>query len=97
MTRSLKQNDYYHGVVIPMVRSGLYDVGYELRPTGVHEFLKYLFLDDEIIDEITWTYTTKEGSTKELTTKEFSEFISKIQQWAAEYLNIYIPDPNEIL
>jgi hypothetical protein len=97
MTRSLKQNDYYHGVVIPMVRSGLYDVGYELRPTGVHEFLKYLLLDDEIIDEITWTYTTKEGSTKELTTKEFSEFISKIQQWAAEYLNIYIPDPNEIL
>ena len=95
MTRTIKQNEYYHGVVIPLVRSGLYDLGYNLSPIEVHEFLKDRFLKKQILCEISWTYQSAEGSTKALTTKEFQSFISEIQQWSAEYLNVYVNDPNE--
>lgn len=97
MTRTLKQNEYYHGVVIPLVRSALYDIGYNVSKLETHETLKSRFLQKEILCESSWTYRTEEGSTKELTTKEFQTFISEIQQWAAEYLNTRIPDPNETL
>lgn len=97
MTRSLKQNDYYHKVVVPLVREGFYDIGYNVSKFETHNTLKSKFLKVEIIDETDWTYRTEEGSTRTLTTKEFQEFISRIQQWAAEYLNIYVPDPNEQL
>jgi hypothetical protein len=95
MTRTIKQNEYYHGVVIPLVTSGLLDVGYELSKSETHRFLKGKFLKVEIIDESTWSYKTAEGSTKELTTIEFKKFIDEIQRWSIVYLSTYIPDPRE--
>ena len=86
---------YYFKVVIPSVQLGLYDTGNDLTKEETHDFLKDRFLQVEFLDEQTWTYRTEMGSTKELPTKEFRKFIDRIQQWAAEYLNIYIRDPNE--
>ena len=34
-------------------------------------------------------------STAELTTTQMMDYVSEIQQFAAEYLNVIIPDPNE--
>lgn len=85
--RSLDQNKYYWKVVVPMVKDGLVDVGYnEIRTKAdAHKKIKELFLVPRELPE----------STKELTTKEYNNLISEIQQWAAEYLSIVIPDPNQ--
>ena len=75
-----KLNKYYWGVLIPVVKEGLKDVGYNgLNNQDVHEFLVKRF----------------EVDYSELSNIEFIEYKENIQQWAAEFLNIYMPDPNE--
>ena len=95
--RSLNQNAYYHGVVVPLVMTGLKDVGYSDIKSNedAHEVLKYLFLKKKIGNVDTGEVIELLGSTAKLTTTEFMTFISDVQQWAAEFLNIQIPDPNE--
>lgn len=103
--RSNQQNAYYWGVMIPAIVEAMIDLGNDALQTGntehidaVHYFLKKKFLtngtevfgvDSDCIQLV--------GSTTLCTTTEFMEYIGKIQQWAAEFLNIYIPDPNEQL
>lgn len=97
--RTLNQNAYYHGIVVPLVKDGLIDIGYNEIKTNedAHEVIKYLFLKKTIPNEHTGEAIELLGSTKELSTTEFILFIQEIQQWAAEFLNIQIPDPNEQL
>ena len=92
--RSSPQNRYYWGAMLPIVKEGLKGVGIEMSKEQSHELLKYKFLkrefvtsDGDILQSI--------GSTTELSTKEFNEYIESIQIWSAEYLNVNIPDPNE--
>lgn len=92
--RSSPQNRYYWGAMLPIVKEGLKGVGIEMSKEQTHELLKYKFLkrefvtsDGDILQII--------GSTTELSTKEFNEYIESIQIWSAEYLNVNIPDPNE--
>lgn len=92
--RSLPQNAYYHGCIIPEFKRGLYELGYDFSSQDVHEFLKDRFLKKQIANEQTGEFLEVPGSTAGLSTIEFNEFISKCQQFAAEYLNIVIPDPN---
>lgn len=93
-TRSTQQNRYYWGGVIPVVAAGLRELGVRMTAEQTHDLLKYKFLkieyvtdDGEVIQSL--------GSTKHLDTAAFNHFIEQIQQWAAEYLGIAIPDPNE--
>lgn len=84
-----KAKRYYWGVV----------VGDIVTETGndkemVHEFLKRKFVDPLIAymgeEEIkVWT-------TKHLSTAEQEEFHEKCRLWAAEFLKITIPLPNEV-
>lgn len=92
--RSSPQNRYYWGAMLPIVKEGLKGVGIEMSKEQTHDMLKYRFLkrefvtsDGDILQII--------GSTTELSTKEFNEYIESIQIWSAEYLNVNIPDPNE--
>lgn len=93
--RSNEQNRYYHGCIVPIVRHALIDLGHDVGLSDTHEFLKANFLKKEIINETTGEIYILPMSTAELTTTGFMEFILKIQQWATEYLNINIPDPNQ--
>jgi hypothetical protein len=97
--RSLPQNDYYWGVVVPMCRQGLYDAGYDEVKTSLdsHEVLKHLFLKKEVVNKSTGEVLVLDGSSKELTIPEFNEYIENICKWAAEYLSIAIPSPNEAM
>ena len=97
-TRSLNQNAYYHGIVVPLVKDGLRTAGYNDVRTNedAHEVLKYLFLKKKIPNQHA-EFVELIGSTASLTTVEFMEYIAAIQQWATEYLNITIPDPNQQL
>jgi len=92
--RSTPQNRYYWGAVLPIIREALKDLGMQLSTEQVHDMMKFKFLlveyvtsDGDVIKSI--------GSSKHLTKEQFNEYIESIKQWASEYLNVYIPDPNE--
>jgi len=87
---------YYFKVVVNEVMMGLWEVGYECSPPQTHAYLKHEFLQVWTLDETNWCYLCEDGSTKELSNKEFIAYIERIQRWAALYLNVVIPDPNEV-
>lgn len=85
--RSLNQNDYYWGVVIPYL---LETIKYTDKDS-LHHYIKTEFLAD---------YTTPiptVKSTTDLTTVEMEEFLTRVRQWASVEYGIYIPLPNENL
>lgn len=93
--RSGQQNAYYHGVVVAMVMEALQALGHEVNAELTHEFLKGRFnakmlcnADGELIGEIGET-TTKMNKV------EFGEYLDKIKSWAAQYLSLNIPDPEQ--
>lgn len=96
-SRSNKQNAYYHGCLIPYVIDGLVAMGTSkglLSSENVHEMLKAKFLGEDIAND-NGEFIRINRSTTDLTTVEFLEYIDSIQIWASEFLNIYIPSPNE--
>lgn len=84
--RSNPQNAAYWGIAVEILADHL---GYSKEET--HDALRLKFLSR--IDEKTGLTVTR--STTSLNTKEFSEYYDKIQRWAMEFLNCYIPSPNE--
>lgn len=96
-TRSNKQNAYYFGCVIPYVIDGIAAIGTPrslLSAENVHEMLKAKFLGEDIANE-DGEFIRINRSTADLTTTEFMEYIADIQQFAAEFLHVTIPDPGE--
>lgn len=93
--RSLPQNSFYWGIVIPFVQDGLKHLGHDITKEETHEFLKSKFNYYEIVNENTGECVSIPKSTKRLSKIEFGEYIAKIQQFAAEFLNIVIPDANQ--
>lgn len=98
-SRSLQQNGYYFGCVIPFVQYGLNELGicrHELNAEIVHEMLKNKFLKEDLAHD-SWDgeFLTITGSTADLNKLEFADYIEEIRQWAATYLGINIPDPEK--
>lgn len=102
--RTLNQNAYYFGVHVPMIHARLDELGYrksdlldeaaasKLLKSDVHEFLKQTFNRVDVVNPETSEiigHTSK--STTKLSTQEFSQFLDVIVQWAAENLDIEIP------
>ena len=95
--RSLNQNRYYWGVVLKVLAL---EFGYSAEE--MHEISKQQFNQEH-----RWLKWQREGipqareysfggSTKELDTAEFSEYVDLIRGWAASEFQINIPDPNEV-
>jgi hypothetical protein len=95
--RSLPQNAYYWGIVVPLVKEGLQGAGYsDVKDNeDAHEIMKYLFLKKKMRSELNDDEIIIAGSTAELKTKEFNAYLEEIWQWSAEYLGVQIPQPNE--
>lgn len=95
--RSSDQNDYYWGVVVPLVYDGLKGAGFDAvrNKEDAHEIMKSLFL--KVVEEKNGIKIERVGSTTELTTIGFSEYLLHIFTWALDYLNITIPEPNQQL
>lgn len=91
--RSNAQNRYYWGVVVNLLKDALWERGYDYLPDEVHEAMKWKFLQrhEDGLELPTVRSTTR------LTTTEFNDYIENIQRWAAEYLHLSIPDPQEDL
>ena len=92
--RSDPQNRYYWGVVVEMIRAGLKDMGDIVDQDQTHDFLRHRFLKVTRVDadtgEVLYEYAQ---STTKLSTVEFSEYIEKCCQFAAEFLGVSIPLP----
>ena len=94
--RSNQQNAYYWGIVIVIIKSALKSTGNNLSENDVHDLLRLKFLKETIlIKEETGEVIERVKSTTELTTSQFMDYIAEIQQFAAEYFDVIIPDPNE--
>lgn len=85
--RSLKQNSYYWGVVIPMLCEYC---GY--TPEEMHEALKIKFLT--VYSDVKNIPPTIRSTTS-LSTVEFEELVSRVRMWASIELGVYVPNPNE--
>lgn len=97
-TRSNNQNNFYWGVCIPLIQSGLKDATGEFRSSeNIHyNILLPLFSPSvEIINTDTGQVLTERISSSEMTTIQFCSYIIEIQKWSAEFLGIDIPSPNE--
>lgn len=106
-TRTNPQNSYYFGVVVKLIRDRLIELGYtkgdlsggfaqNLTLEDVHEFLKANFNRMSVLvnKETGLHLGTYEGSTKDLPTEEFSDYIERISIWASTYLDLEIPEPD---
>lgn len=94
LKRSNAQNAYYFGVVIKELVKATGD-----DPDNIHQYLKTKFNPKNLKIVSTQTGEIDEavigGSTTQLTTIEFGEYIDAILRWAAQFLNLVIPEPNQ--
>jgi hypothetical protein len=95
--RSLPQNAYYHSCIVPMMKEGLRNAGWDDIKSAhdAHEWIKEEFLKIPMVNKLTGELKNIPGSTAKLTTKEFTELIDAVIKFAAEFLFIQIPYPNE--
>jgi hypothetical protein len=96
-TRSLDQNAYYWMMLSEYVQPGLYNAGWSDVKTkeDAHFFVGNLFLKVKMINEQTGDVMERIRSTTDLSKMEMNAYWEEIWQWAAEYLGITIPAPNE--
>lgn len=89
--RSLNQNSYYWGVVIKMIC----DSTGEMEPERVHDALKMKFWTIPVGDGRFGRALLTPGSTTDMSTVQFEEYVEKCRLFAAQELNITIPIPGE--
>jgi hypothetical protein len=94
-TRSQQANAYYWGAVIKAIATHNGST-----PDEIHDVLKMMFLSKEIAfakgnGEVVAEFVIG-GSTRELTSSEFYDYVERIRAWAMENLELTIapPDPN---
>ena len=95
--RSSPANRYYWGVVVELIYLALKDTGWEVNREGTHELLRVRFLSEDKPIGNDGEFVTRVKSTTELDSVEFGTYIERCKQFAAEYLNTVIPEPNEQL
>ncbi len=86
--RSLNFNSYYWAVIVSMLAN---HTGYD--KDEMHHNLKDMFASSPDPDR---PGMKRVESTADMDTERFSKYCEAIKRWAASYLNLYIPDPNEV-
>jgi len=92
--RSLLQNNYYHGVVVKEIQIRLRELGHDVDCDTVHEFLKCKFNSEKVVTPQAEVIEVPK-STTEMNKGEFVEYVERIRAWAADMLEIWIPDPGQ--
>lgn len=97
--RSNNENAFYWGVWIPILQRAILDTWGEIRDANdVHEIIKLNCNYEEKINEDTGSFIRVPKSSTELNTYEWEfEFKQKIRQFALEFFNVTLPEPNEQL
>lgn len=96
--RSHQQNRFYWGVIIPMFQGLIHEHWGEIRSSDeIHEILKSQCNYSEKINTTTGEITKVPQSTTELSTTGWLEYEQKIRQFAMDFFNATLPEPNEQL
>lgn len=96
--RSNPQNRYYRGVICELIGDALKDSGWEPKECSndaVHAMLKLRFLKEDRPIGKDGEFLTVVKSTTELDKEEFGAYIEHCIRFAAEYLNVVIPEPGQ--
>lgn len=95
--RSNPANRYYWGVVIHEITIRLRELGHQwITDEDVHDMMKLKFNYEQIVSEHGEVLELPK-STSTLTKSQFAEYVDKIRTWAADFLGVNIPDPNQDL
>jgi len=92
--KSNPQLGYYYACVLPLFLKGAIDAGWEI--TSIEEcdiWLKSMFANKDLINKDTGQIISVPALKREMTTVEMSTFTNQVRDYAAEFLNIIIPDP----
>ncbi|HBG40220.1 MAG TPA: hypothetical protein DDW85_02250 [Porphyromonadaceae bacterium] len=93
--RTLDQNGWLWGCVYPLLLDALIDAGWEFTSVEqVHEFFKSQMTIDKVINKHTGEIIEFPASTATMDTVTFSSYIENLREYAKEFLNIEIPDPD---
>lgn len=93
LKRSLAQNKYFHGVVIPYLNRMFSIEQYETEEQTKIK-LKEKFLPIEIFDFTTKKITKSHRDTSDLNTKEFTQFIESCRDFYQYEMGEEIPAPS---
>lgn len=99
--RSSEQNRYYWGVVVPYILEAFIELGNDLQSGNpehaqlIHDFLKRRCLPARQVCDANHELIELTPSTTDLSTAEMMEYIDRVCLFAAESLNVDIPQPNE--
>lgn len=97
--RSIPQNSYLHGILLPIVRDALKDAGWSHIKTieDAKDFIKVKFLCKEVVNEQTGEIMQIFRHTSELSKMEFSMLVEEVAVWLWEFFQIKLPMPGEQL
>lgn len=94
-TRSQQANAYYWGAVVKRIAAWNGNT-----PDEIHEALKLKFLSKELAfangnGEVVAEFVIG-GSTRQLDTAAFYDYVERIRAWAQEALELHIPPPDPL-
>ncbi len=94
--RSNDQNGWLWGCIYPLLLEGMIDAGWEFSNIEqLHEFFKAQMTADQVVNRETGEIIKFPSSTSAMSTVEFSTYCEKLREYAREYLNVEIPDPDK--
>lgn len=94
--RTLNQNDWLWGCVYPVLLDGLLDAGWEFTSVEqVHEFFKKQIAQEQVVNYDTGEIVEIPRSTATMDTQQFSAYIEKLREYARDFLNVEIPEPDK--
>lgn len=92
--KSNPQLAYLYGCVYVFVLKALNDAGWEFTSIDeVDEYCKSMFSSKEIVNRHTGEIMSVPGLKRDMTTVELSTYTNAIRDWCAEYLGVFIPEP----
>lgn len=95
-SKSNSQLGYLFAAIYPFVLKGLNDAGWEFTSLEeVDVYCKSLFADKELINRTTGEIIHVPELKRDMSTIEMMTYINSIRDWSLEYLNTYIPEPEE--
>lgn len=97
--RSLSQNAYLHGILIPCFREALNEVGYDEVKTDEQckLIIKAMFLKRQVTNKETGEVLEYIQDTSALNTLEMATLFEEVWKFSSEHLGYVIPSPNSQL
>jgi len=97
--KSVQQNKYYWGAIIPFVQKIFADAGENMRNVEVHYVLSAQFLPEKppVVNPLTGEVSTVRYRYSELTTKGFSAYFDAIGAFVLETTGLVLPAPEDLL